>query len=61
MFYVDMGSNMAIVEACTLASAWKKAKAEWGSYFVLNVRPATEEEVAWFKAMDGHLIESQNK
>lgn len=56
-FYVNLEYGCTIVKATNQTAARKFALAEWGRSGFVNVREATDEDVAWVQAMGGAIHE----
>jgi len=52
------GGNMTIVKAMTIEDAKRWAMEEFGRYMSPRVSEATEDDVAWTKAMGGTIHEA---
>lgn len=57
IFYVETGIGCALIKASSIDQAEKKVISEVGTYNgVQRIRVATEEDIAWVKAMGGLVL-----
>lgn len=59
-YYVDVNGGMAIVKATSIKSAEQFSNPYFGTMHVRFLRLATEEEIDWYKAMEGVIHETNN-